>query len=66
MESRVFDDGAFTGLEAAMVFIAFLVVASIFAYVALGAGFSRLSERSRPCIQRCNTSVRLSKLLSRS
>jgi len=32
------DDGAFTGLEAAMVFIAFIVVASIFAYVALSAG----------------------------
>lgn len=33
------DDRAFTGLEAAMVFIAFIVVASIFAYMALGAGF---------------------------
>jgi len=33
------DDRAFTGLEAAMVFIAFIVVASVFAYVALGAGF---------------------------
>ena len=33
------DDEAFTGLEAAMVFIAFIVVASVFAYVALGAGF---------------------------
>jgi len=33
------DDRGFTGLEAAMVFIAFIVVASIFAYVALGAGF---------------------------
>lgn len=39
MESRVFDDEAFTGLEAALVFIAFIVVASVFAYVALGAGF---------------------------
>ena len=38
MKPRVFDDGAFTGLEAAMVFIAFIVVASVFAYVALGAG----------------------------
>jgi flagellin FlaB len=33
------DDRAFTGLEAAMVFIAFIVVASVFAYVALGTGF---------------------------
>ncbi|MCK9276769.1 MAG: flagellin [Methanoculleus sp.] len=32
------DDRAFTGLEAAIVFIAFIVVASVFAYVVLGAG----------------------------
>lgn len=32
------DDQAFTGLEAAIVFIAFVVVASVFAYVVLGAG----------------------------
>jgi archaellin len=30
---------AFTGLEAAIVLIAFVVVASVFAYVVLGAGF---------------------------
>ena len=29
----------FTGLEAAIVLIAFVVVASVFAYVILGAGF---------------------------
>ncbi|MDV2482450.1 hypothetical protein F8E02_10650 [Methanoculleus sp. Wushi-C6] len=39
MEPLALDDRAFTGLEAAMVFIAFIVVASVFAYVALGAGF---------------------------
>ena len=39
MKPFAHDDGAFTGLEAAMVFIAFIVVASVFAYVALGAGF---------------------------
>lgn len=33
------DDRAFTGLEAAMVLIAFVVVASVFSYVMLGAGF---------------------------
>ena len=39
MKPSAHDDRAFTGLEAAMVFIAFIVVASVFAYVALGAGF---------------------------
>lgn len=39
MKPFALDDRAFTGLEAAMVFIAFIVVASVFAYVALGAGF---------------------------
>lgn len=39
MKPHVSNDRAFTGLEAAMVFIAFIVVASVFAYVALGAGF---------------------------
>jgi len=32
------DDG-FTGLEAAIVLIAFVVVAAVFSYVVLGAGF---------------------------
>ncbi len=32
-------DGAFTGLEAAIVLIAFVVVAAVFSYVVLGAGF---------------------------
>ena len=39
MKPFALDDRAFTGLEAAMVFIAFIVVVSVFAYVALGAGF---------------------------
>ena len=33
------DDNAFTGLEAAIVLIAFIVVAAVFSYVILGAGF---------------------------
>lgn len=33
------DDNAFTGLEAAIVLIAFIVVAAVFSYVVLGAGF---------------------------
>ena len=32
------DDRAFTGLEAAIIFIAFVVVASVFAYIVLGMG----------------------------
>lgn len=34
------DEQAFTGLEAAIIFIAFVVVASVFAYVVLGAGMA--------------------------
>jgi flagellin FlaB len=37
MENR--KDSAFTGLEAAIVLIAFVVVAAVFSYVMLGAGF---------------------------
>jgi len=33
------DDNGFTGLEAAIVLIAFVVVAAVFSYVMLGAGF---------------------------
>ena len=33
------NDTAFTGLEAAIVLVAFVVVAAVFAYVVLGAGF---------------------------
>jgi flagellin FlaB len=33
------DDSGFTGLEAAIVLIAFVVVAAVFSYVVLGAGF---------------------------
>jgi len=36
---RLQKDGAFTGLEAAIVLIAFVVVAAVFSYVVLGAGF---------------------------
>ena len=37
--SRNHSSDGFTGLEAAIVLIAFIVVASVFAYVILGAGF---------------------------
>ena len=36
---QVTTDNAFTGLEAAIVLIAFVVVAAVFSYVLLGAGF---------------------------
>jgi len=37
--SHNLDDDGFTGLEAAIVLIAFVVVAAVFSYVVLGAGF---------------------------
>ncbi|MEN6443409.1 MAG: archaellin/type IV pilin N-terminal domain-containing protein [Methanoregula sp.] len=36
---NLYSDEAFTGLEAAIVLIAFVVVAAVFSYVVLGAGF---------------------------
>jgi len=39
MSSRQKQDDGFTGLEAAIVLIAFIVVAAVFSYVVLGAGF---------------------------
>ena len=39
MNAYTYKDEGFTGLEAAIVFIAFIVVAAVFSYVVLGAGF---------------------------
>ncbi|MCU0633025.1 MAG: flagellin, partial [Methanolinea sp.] len=39
MRKHEVKDDAFTGLEAAIVLIAFVVVAAVFSYVVLGAGF---------------------------
>ncbi|EHQ36684.1 archaellin/type IV pilin N-terminal domain-containing protein [Methanoplanus limicola] len=39
MSKLIKSDEAFTGLEAAIVLIAFVVVAAVFSYVVLGAGF---------------------------
>lgn len=39
MSKFVRNEDAFTGLEAAIVLIAFVVVAAVFSYVVLGAGF---------------------------
>lgn len=44
------DTNAFTGLEAAMVLIAFVVVAAVFSYVMLGAGFFS-TQKSQQVIQ---------------
>jgi len=41
------NEDAFTGLEAAIVLIAFVVVAAVFSYVVLGAGFFATQEAQR-------------------
>ncbi|KAF5082981.1 archaellin/type IV pilin N-terminal domain-containing protein [Methanoculleus horonobensis] len=46
MPREGWDDRAFTGLEAAIVFIAFIVVAAVFAYVVLGLGMTT-SQKSQ-------------------
>ena len=43
------NDAAFTGLEAAIVLIAFVVVAAVFSYVMLGAGFFT-SQKSKEVV----------------
>ena len=45
-----FSDHAFTGLEAAIVLIAFVVVAAVFSYVVLGAGFFT-TQKSQEVVQ---------------
>jgi len=47
MSKFVRNEDAFTGLEAAIVLIAFIVVAAVFSYVVLGAGFFTASEGQR-------------------
>jgi len=47
MNKFVKDEDAFTGLEAAIVLIAFVVVAAVFSYVMLGAGFFATQESQR-------------------
>jgi archaeal flagellin FlaB len=49
MNQKSTDCTAFTGLEAAIVLIAFVTVASVFSYVILGAGFST-TEKSQAVI----------------
>jgi flagellin FlaB len=56
------NEGAFTGLEAAIVLIAFIVVASVFAYVTLGAGFyttQKAQETVYKGVEQSTTNVQL-------
>ena len=57
------DDKAFTGLEAAIVLVAFVVVAAVFSYVMLGAGFyttQKSQEVVHTGVQQASSSVELS------
>ena len=45
---------AFTGLEAAIVLIAFVVVAAVFSYIILSAGFSQPRRHRRQFIKALN------------
>jgi len=47
MMKQLKNEDAFTGLEAAIVLIAFIVVAAVFSYVMLGAGFFATQEAQR-------------------
>jgi archaeal flagellin FlaB len=57
------DDRAMTGLESAIVLIAFIVVASVFSYVMLGAGFF-VSQKSKQVIHSGIDQVSSSMMLS--
>ena len=56
------NENGFTGLEAAIVLIAFIVVASVFSYVVLGAGFfttQKAQETIYRGIEQSTTNVQL-------
>jgi flagellin FlaB len=56
------DTRAFTGLEAAIVLIAFVVVAAVFSYVMLGAGFyttQKSQEVVHTSVQQASSSIEL-------
>ena len=57
------NDEGFTGLEAAIVLIAFVVVAAVFSYVVLGAGFfttQKAQQTVHTGVQETTTAVELS------
>jgi flagellin FlaB len=63
MSKLVKDEDAFTGLEAAIVLIAFVVVAAVFSYVMLSAGFFATGEAQRVVdtgVAQASSSVELS------
>jgi len=60
---RKTSDGAFTGLEAAIVLIAFVVVAAVFSYVVLGAGFyttQKAQESVYKSVEQATSNIQLS------
>ncbi|MGD1004063.1 MAG: archaellin/type IV pilin N-terminal domain-containing protein [Methanoregulaceae archaeon] len=62
MNSFKQDDDGFTGLEAAIVLIAFVVVAAVFSYVVLGAGFFTTQKAQQAVyqgVQQATTNVLL-------
>jgi len=63
MNSCKQNDEGFTGLEAAIVLIAFVVVAAVFSYVVLGAGFfttQKAQETVHTSVQQTTSAVELS------
>jgi flagellin FlaB len=62
MKSLHHDEDGFTGLEAAIVLIAFVVVAAVFSYVVLGAGFyttQKAQETVYRGVEQSTTNVQL-------
>jgi archaeal flagellin N-terminal-like domain len=63
MSSHKNNDEGFTGLEAAIVLIAFVVVAAVFSYVVLGAGFfttQKAQETVHTSVSQTTSAVELS------
>lgn len=63
MNSKRNHDDGFTGLEAAIVLIAFIVVAAVFSYVVLGAGFfttQKAQETVHTGVSQATSAVELS------
>lgn len=62
MNSKQSDDQGFTGLEAAIVLIAFVVVAAVFSYVVLGAGFfttQKAQETVHTSVQQASSTLEI-------
>jgi len=62
MKSFKSNDHGFTGLEAAIVLIAFVVVAAVFSYVVLGAGFfttQKAQETVHTSVQQASSTLEL-------